>query len=294
MILRWAKSCFVVLVLTLGDGSSGKALAYDTAVDLELVLAIDVSFSIGIDEQDVQRLAYITAFRSPRIAAAMTSGANGQIAVTYVEWGDSGFQRVVIPWRLISSRADAAMFAEDLEKAPIRRSGATSISAALEFSAALFRNNGFHANRQLIDISGDGLNSEGPPVDATRAKLNTLGITVNALPLASKDSDLTPKDLTAYYDACVATGPGSFTLPAASTQDFAIAMQRKMIAEIASGIPEAVPRGPEAKIWNASLATVDCLMGERQRREDYLDMLRDLTNGRPERWQPDRKTWPVP
>ena len=224
----------------------------------------------------------------------MMSGRHRRIAVTYVEWAEAGYQRVVIPWRLIATDADASRFADDLEAAPVHRSGATSISAALRFSAALFRGNGYHSDRQIIDISGDGLNNDGEPVSLARDSLSAMRITVNALPLASTESDLSPEDLTAYYEACVATGFGSFSMPAASTKDFAFAMQRKMMSEIASALPGVDVKWPEPRVWRASVDTIDCLMGERKQRDDYIDMLRDLTNGRPERWQPDSKTWPLP
>lgn len=263
-------------------------------VDLQLVLAVDVSFSIGIDERDVQRLSYIDAFRDTRIASAMTSGPNRRIAVTYVEWAEADYQRVVIPWRVISSRADAARFADDLEHSPVRRSGATSISSALRFSAALFLRNGFYSDRLVIDISGDGLNNDGEPVLVARDSIEALGITVNALPLSSTQSDLSPQELTDYYSTCVSAGPGAFTLPAVSTDDFALAMQRKIHAELAALTPWYAYRRARPQIWNASTGQVDCLAGERQLREKYLDMLRDLTNGRPERWQPDKQVWPKP
>ena len=286
MMLTWS----VLSSAQAGADAQGAGLS----IDLELVLAVDVSFSIGINERDVQRLAYVDAFRSPDIAMAMVSGPHRRIAVTYVEWAEAGYQRVVIPWRLIATAADAKRFADDLEASPVHRSGATSISDALWFSAALFHGNGFQSDRQIIDISGDGLNNDGEPVSVARDSLSAMRITVNALPLASTESDLSPEDLTAYYDACVATGFGSFSMPAASTEDFALAMRRKMISEIASASPWGTPRWPEAKVWRASVDTIDCLMGERKLRDDYIDMLRDLTNGRPERWQPDSKSWPEP
>ena len=172
---------FATLILIAGPGSAAKALESGIAVDVELVLAVDVSFSIGVDERDVQRLAYIQAFRDPQIAAAMTAGPSRRIAVAYVEWADAGFQRVVIPWRVIANPSDAARFADDLAAAPVQRSGATSISAALAFSADLFRGNGFQSDRHLIDISGDGLNNEGPPIRSVRDRLDAMGVTVNAL-----------------------------------------------------------------------------------------------------------------
>lgn len=295
-IVKLHKIACVMLVAILAGAVETNAdqTRQDISVDLELVLAIDASFSIGVDERDVQRLAYVDAFRNPEISRAITSGPYRRIAVVYVEWAESGHQRIVLPWRMIASQDDAVRFANDLEAAPVQRSGATSISGALRFSASLFHGNGFRGDRQLIDISGDGLNNDGAPVEAARDSLETQGITVNALPLVSTDSDLSPDELTSYYETCVSAGPGSFTLPASSTGDFALAMQRKMIAEIAGVPPVDRAYWSRPRIWKASVAPVDCLLGERQNLQNYLDMLRDLTNGHPERWQPDDSVWPRP
>ena len=56
-----------------------------TVVDLELVIAVDVSLSMDLDEQRLQRDGYIMAFRDPEVHKAITSGPNGRIAVTYME-----------------------------------------------------------------------------------------------------------------------------------------------------------------------------------------------------------------
>ena len=254
-------------------------------VDVELVLAADVSTSVGPGERDVQRLGYVDAFRDPAVIAAMTAGRRQRVAVTYVEWADAAFQRVVVPWMLIDGPESAGQFADILESAGIERRGATSISAALIFSAAQFEANGFHGERLLIDISGDGANNDGEPVHITRSDVAAQAITINAIPLFSADSDMTPDQLTAYFQDCVRGGFGSFTYPATTLEDFGPSLRRKMIAEISGTPPE--------RIWRAT-ATTDCLHGERKLRKDYIDQLNDLTNGKSKRWLPDEKTWPSP
>jgi hypothetical protein len=254
-------------------------------VDVELVLAADVSTSVGPNERDVQRLGYIDAFRDPAVVAAMLAGRRQRIAVTYVEWADAGFQRVVVPWMLIDTPQSARQFADILQASGIERRGATSISAALVFSATLFADNGYIGERQLIDISGDGTNNDGEPVDLTSQKLASLAITINALPLYSADADISPEDLTQYYHDCVRAGYGSFTHPAVTYAEFGPSIKRKLIAEI-SGTPPAL-------VWRASAQT-DCLHGERKLRNDYIQQLNEITNGRSKRWMPDEDTWPSP
>src|SRR6266550_5589438 len=106
-------------------------------VDIELVLAVDVSSSVDTGEQILQRRGYVAAFRDPEVIAAITSGSFGRIAVTYVEWAGD-FHKVVVPWRIIQSQSDARAFAGELASKPISRSELTSISGGLLFAAEQF------------------------------------------------------------------------------------------------------------------------------------------------------------
>ena len=272
------------------DASAGEL----TPVDLELVLAVDVSFSIGVDEHDAQRLGYVQAFRDPVVISAMTNGRLGRIAVTYIEWADAGFQHVVVPWTLVKDQSSAHRLAEDIEAAAVRRSGATSISSALSYAAGQFSGNQFRGDRRVIDISGDGVNNDGMPVQIATSRIAAAGVTINALPLWSEDADLSPEMLTLYYQECVTGGPGAFVLPAVSTADFALAMRRKLVAELANRSPLQHTAYSNARVWKAAARSTDCLIGEKRTRQEYIEMLRSLTNDRFERWAPDEKVWPSP
>jgi hypothetical protein len=59
------------------------------AVDLALVLAIDISRSISESEHRIQLEGYATAFRSADVISAIASGANAAIAVTLLEWANN-------------------------------------------------------------------------------------------------------------------------------------------------------------------------------------------------------------
>src|ERR1700688_2800082 len=71
------------------------------AVDVELVIAVDVSYSMDPDEQALQREGYILALTSREFLRALHEGANGKIAVTYFEWAGQYDQKIIMPWRLI-------------------------------------------------------------------------------------------------------------------------------------------------------------------------------------------------
>jgi hypothetical protein len=212
------------------------------AVDLALVLAVDVSYSMGVDEQAVQRQGYVAAFRGPEVLAAVHAGPHGRIAVTYVEWGGIAVQ--VVPWTLIDGRAAADRFATVLAHQPVRRLPFTAIARALAFSRGLLLGNRYRGTRRVVDISGDGPDNSGVPVVLARNRLVAEGIVIDGLPImlhGSRPADPTfPPDLDAYYRNCVAGGPGAFIMKVTAPQDFAEAILRKLLREISGqGVSQA-------------------------------------------------------
>ncbi len=246
------------LVLALQGGVA----AAQTPVDVELVLAVDVSQSMDRGELALQRQGYIDALLHPQVLSAIRGGMYGRVAITYVEWGAS--QSVMTPWALIEDAAGAAAFAEALAAQPLRTIHGTSISGALRFAAGLFEANGFEGFRQVIDVSGDGPNSSGPPVVPARDATLAQGVVINGLPIMLRQPSYTfysIPDLDLYYADCVIGGPGSFVLPVADARQLADAIRQKLVLEIA-GIP---PRLLPAAASDAS-PRIDCLIGEKLRR----------------------------
>jgi hypothetical protein len=212
----------------------GSASAEPLRVDLELVLAVDVSYSMELDEQRLQRQGYVAAFLEPALIEAIENGPVGRIAVTYVEWGGSAVQ--VTPWTLIDGRGTAAQYSELLRRQPIRRIAFTSISNTLAFTRRLFDYSPFEGSRHVIDISGDGPNNSGVPAPVARNSTVARGITIDGLPImlkthAASDSAAIP-DLDAYYRECVIGGDGAFLVKVTDSGEFARAILRKLIIEI--------------------------------------------------------------
>jgi hypothetical protein len=139
--------------------------ANEVPVDLELIIAIDASSSMDGDEQSVQRQGYISAFTSQELVAAIAAGRYRRAAVAVVEWSGPSSERVIVPWTLIHNAESAATFALALDAPWHITTHGTSISSALMFSAGLFAANAYAGDRQVIDISGDGRNNAGDPVD---------------------------------------------------------------------------------------------------------------------------------
>lgn len=153
-----------VLCLILGNFSTSEAKNGNNPVDAELIIAVDVSWSMDPEEQFLQRQGYIDALRSPQVISAIQKGITGKIALTYVEWAGTESQSVIVPWTVIDGAQSVEAFIKKLEARPAQRLMRTSISGALDFSAKLFTNNGFAGLRQIIDVSGDGSNNDGRPV----------------------------------------------------------------------------------------------------------------------------------
>ncbi len=248
--------------------------AADVEVDLELVLAVDVSRSMDTSEQQLQRDGYVAAFHHPDVIQAIQSGALGRIAVTYFEWAGPGSQTEIAPWTLISNAADADAFTRKLSVGAVNRLFGTSISSSLSFGAELFDDNGFTGERRAIDISGDGPNNSGRPVEPARDAVVSRGITINGLPIVIRPSYMTSAfgipNLDAYYKDCVIGGPGAFTIAVTDPANFEVAIRRKLVTEIA-GTEERARVIAVADTVPAKKA--DCMVGEKTR-PSFFDMQR--------------------
>ncbi len=163
---------------------SSAALAKDVAVDLELVLAVDISGSIDEVEARLQREGYVNAIIHPDVLEAIKGGMLRRIAVTYIEWAGL-YQTTLVDWHLIEDERSAAIFAQKLLEAPIFTSAWTSISGAINYALPLFQKNGYSGVRQVIDLSGDGPNNEGEMMPAARDRAVAAGVTVNGLPIVN-------------------------------------------------------------------------------------------------------------
>lgn len=233
-------------------------------VDVALVLAVDVSFSMDLDELALQRNGYIEAFRSKELHNAIAKGAIGKIAVTYFEWAGRDFRHVVKPWTIIETPQSAIAFSEELAEAQTRRGRRTSISGAIELSMDLLDQAPVSALRRVIDISGDGANNDGRPVTQARDEAQAKGISINGLPVMLKQASYFDIDgLDKYYENCVITGIGAFVIPIRERHQFVDATRTKLVREIAE-VPE-----PQALIHKVQSRGSDasCLAGERQWRD---------------------------
>jgi len=211
------------------------------AVDVELVLAVDVSYSMDMDELAIQREGYAQAIVSKEFLQALKGLPNGKISITYFEWAASSDQKIIIPWRVIDGPETADAVAAEIMKTPIRRASRTSISGAINFAMPLFEENPYRGLRRVIDISGDGPNNNGTPVTAARDAALEKGIIINGLPIMVKEPSYSTMDidnLDYYYEDCVIGGPGSFVVSIKDRDKFKEAIRSKLLLEVAGRTPE--------------------------------------------------------
>ena len=270
--MRWCVSVGAVLVagaIVGGDvaglaAPSPKSRFADTrhnvpSVNVELVIAVDVSYSMDMDELAIQREGYAQAIVSKDFLQALRAGPRCKVAVTYFEWSMSGDESL-IPWRVIDGPESADAVAAEIMKTPVRRGSSTSISGAINFALQLFEENPYHGFRRVIDISGDGPNNDGAPVTGARDAALAKGIIINGLPIMVKEPSYLTTDienLDLYYEDCVIGGPGAFIITIKDREKFQEAIRNKLVLEVAGLTPERriVPAaGKEPR--------VSCLIGE--------------------------------
>src|SRR5882757_4060913 len=231
------------------------------SVDVELVLAVDVSYSMDMDELAIQREGYAQAIVSKEFLQALKTGPNGKVAVTYFEWAASSDQKIIIPWRVIDGPESADAVAAEILKTPIRRASRTSISGAIYFAMPLFDESPYKGLRRVIDISGDGPNNNGAPVTGARDEALSKGIVINGLPIMVKEPSYSTMDidnLDYYYEDCVIGGPGSFVVPIKDREKFKEAIRTKLLLEVAGRTPDRpIMRTAEKE------PRVSCLVGEK-------------------------------
>ena len=230
-------------------------------VDLQLILAVDVSPSMSRVEQRVQRDGYVDAFRHADIAMAIKSGKRGRIAVVYLEWAGPSQQTVIVPWTIVESLDDALTLADRLAALSLTEGRGTSISGALSAANNLFANSGLRSPRRVIDVSGDGPNNAGALLEPIRQILLAAGVTINGLPIALPrigEADgfamYDPSNLQTYFERCVIGGPDAFAIGVTETAMFATAVRRKLVREISMNIGQVI----YAAYTASSNRTVDC------------------------------------
>jgi len=239
-------------------------------VDVELIIATDVSLSMSFDELRIQREGYVSALTHESVLRAIEDGIHGRIAISIFEWAGDGAQFLIVPWTVVATREDAERVAAQMSESPPRSVRRTSISGAILYAGDLFAESHFAGMRRVLDVSGDGPNNSGRPVAPARDALVAQGVTINGLPLMTNMAPVGRfdiDDLDEYYANCVIGGPGSFLIPVTDWANFPEAIRRKLVLELAGPWSPTWQRyaAEEAGVLKVSaLGAYDCLIGERR------------------------------
>jgi hypothetical protein len=205
-------------------------------VDLELAFLVDASGSIDEEEMRLQRQGYVDALLNTKVLDAISSGFHRSIAVAYIEFAGFGCARVSVAWTRISDATSARSFGERILGLGRLRQfcpGGNAIGEAMALAAQSIAANGFEGLRRAIDLSGDGPNTVGPPVEPVRDAAVADGITINGLVI---DRPTFP-NLEEYFRRNMTGGPRSFVIKVENRAVFGEAILKKLILEIAGDTP---------------------------------------------------------
>ncbi len=230
----WFRSIQVAIFLSI----AALRPAMGETVDLELILAIDVSGSIDGYEARLQRRGYVEALVHPAVIKAIRSGKHRRIALAYMEYAGIGNQHTIIDWTVIRSAKDARKVAARLAKTPLNMQVWTSISGGIDYAMKLFKRNPHRGARRVLDVSGDGPNNAGRKLKLARAEALARGVTINGLPIVNDRRQpwtaRPPRELVKYYANKVIGGRGSFLIVAKGFKAFGKAIRNKLVREIAA------------------------------------------------------------
>lgn len=232
------------------------APAWARPVELELILAVDVSASVRAEEFDLQMHGYADAFRTPQVVEAIKALGKDGIAVTMMQWANPDQREVVVNWTRIYDEVSAEGFAKAVDDTPrLFDMGQTAMGHALEFCMSLFHG-GFEGRRKVIDVSGDGYSNRGVLPNGLRDQAVKRGITINGLAITTKE-----RFLPGYYQRNVIGGPGAFLVVANNYEEFASAIVAKLLREIrgahVSEAPSAQPENGFAMLQRHPAAVLD-------------------------------------
>ncbi len=195
-----------------------------TYVDLALILAVDCSHSVSNQEFELQMKGLTRAFSDPEIISTIS---NMSVAIMLVQWSGSDNQVISVPWTLIGSEISTYRLSQKIAQAPRRALGKTSISAVIDFAIVQFTGTVFQSNRQVIDISADGVNNDGIGTKAARQRAKAAGITINGLTILNDVSNLD-----SYFRQFITAGPGNFVIKANNYDDYGTAIKHKLLREL--------------------------------------------------------------
>ncbi len=199
------------------------------ACETALLLAVDVSGSISLQEYHLQMEGLAQALEDPAIVDALVTGQDG---LALVHWSGSRHQTLSLGWHRLQDAADVAAFAAAVRatRRPQLRT-VTAIGDAIRFSLAQF-GPVQDCDRHVIDISGDGAENEGQNVATARREAEAARVIINAIAIELDDR---ADNLTGYFRRFVIT-PDGFAITAHGLPDYPRAIRQKLLRELTRAV----------------------------------------------------------
>ena len=224
----------ILISLFLSPFFAGLGSAQDQQiVDIEMVLAVDISSSVDAGEYQLQMKGLAEAFRNPEVIAAIEGLEGGGIALNLVHWSGTWAQSTVVQWTRVFDQESSVDFAQQLQNSERAfPGGATSISGAIHYGLTELQSNNFDGNHLVIDIMGDGRGNDGPLPTSVRDRAMAMGVTINGVAIINEQPFVD-----SYYEENVIGGLDSFVLQAEDYEDFSRAILEKLLREIRQRSP---------------------------------------------------------
>lgn len=211
---------------------------------LALLLAIDVSASVDVEEDLLQRGGLAAALLAPEVVEAFLADPSDPVVLAAYEWSGRFAQDVILSWRRIETAEDLAEAAQAIGSSERGRDDLpTAIGDALGYGASLFHK-GPDCMARTLDVAGDGIGNDGFPPWAVYRAGRLDGVVINGLAIQGGE-----QDVAAYYRDQMIRGPGAFVIEAQGFGDYERAMREKLFREL-SGMavsalgPFALPGTP--------------------------------------------------
>lgn len=228
--MRASLAAFALVLL------SACGAAAQSKTDINMVVALDRSESISNLDAALQVQGLIYALRHPDFLAAIQQGEYRRIGIAVIKWSSFNRYATLLPWQIVADAADVdqvtAMLGVLLVQGQRSDDGSqTDVALGIERGMAMLAEAPTRANKEVINMIADGISNIGQVAVVERDAALARGITINALILAQGSAI---RVLTAYYKREVIGGPAAFVLHTAGAEDFARAMLRKMLVEVAA------------------------------------------------------------
>jgi len=189
-----------------------------------IVFAVDVSGSVNAERYELQRAGIAAVFADSAIEQILGDG----LAVAVMQWSDG--HKLVVPWTILHAPEDARALAARIAAMPRAPGISTELSLALLAAADLLDACPCAPLTRVIDLSGDGSNNGPISTPIARDEVVARGIRINGLPIVTPAEP----DVAEWYRLNAVGGDGAFMEVANGYEDFARAMRRKFLLEVAA------------------------------------------------------------